>query len=107
MTEEQRRTSIRHAGAIEFMAPEQHDGKMLLQTDVYSYAIILYELLTGEVPFPLNGKGETGRNAVMVAHMETGSARPDGTAKPPSPKAGLKRKRHRKCWCRYLAAAGN
>jgi serine/threonine protein kinase len=71
MTEEQRRTSIRHAGAIEFMAPEQHDGKMLLQTDVYSYGIILYELLTGEVPFPLNGKGETGRNAVMLAHIET------------------------------------
>ena len=70
MTEEQRRTSIRHAGAIEFMAPEQHDGKMLLQTDVYSYGIILYELLTGDVPFPLNGKGETGRNAVMLAHIE-------------------------------------
>ncbi|TSD67257.1 serine/threonine protein kinase [Inquilinus sp. KBS0705] len=71
MTEEQRRTSIRHAGAIEFMAPEQHEGKMLLQTDVYSYGVILYELLTGEVPFPLQGKGDAGRNAVMVAHMET------------------------------------
>jgi serine/threonine-protein kinase len=70
MTEEQRRTSIRHAGAIEFMAPEQHEGHMLPQTDVYSYGVILYELLAGEVPFPLNGNGETGRNTVMLAHME-------------------------------------
>lgn len=70
MSEEERRSSIRHAGAIEFMAPEQHDGAMLLQTDIYSYGIILYELLTGSVPFPLTGNGETGRNAIMLAHME-------------------------------------
>ena len=70
MSEEERRSSIRHAGAIEFMAPEQHDGAMFLQTDVYSYGIILYELLTGQVPFPLTGNGETGRNAIMLAHME-------------------------------------
>ena len=70
MSEEQRRTSIRHAGAIEFMAPEQHEGRMLLQTDIYSYGIILYELLAGRVPFPLNGEGDTGRNSVMIGHME-------------------------------------
>jgi eukaryotic-like serine/threonine-protein kinase len=71
MSDEQRRTSIRHAGAIEFMAPEQNTGVMLLQTDIYSYGIIIYELLAGQVPFPLNDNGETARNAVMIAHMET------------------------------------
>ena len=71
MTEEQRRSSIRHAGAIEFMAPEQHEGHMLPQTDVYSYGVILYELLAGEVPFPLHGNGETARNSIMLAHMES------------------------------------
>jgi serine/threonine protein kinase len=70
MSEEQRRTSIRHAGAIEFMAPEQNEGKMLFQTDVYSYGVILYELLAGQVPFPLHGNSDTGRNSVMLGHME-------------------------------------
>ena len=71
MSDEERRTSLRHAGAIEFMAPEQNEGSMLLQTDVYSFGVILFELLAGIVPFPLKDKGETARNQVMVAHMET------------------------------------
>ncbi|MFP5079964.1 serine/threonine-protein kinase [Pedobacter sp. JCM 36344] len=70
MSDEQRRSSIQHAGAVEFMAPEQHDGEMFFQTDIYSFGIILYELLAGVVPFPLNNKGEASRNAVMVSHME-------------------------------------
>jgi eukaryotic-like serine/threonine-protein kinase len=71
MSDEQRRTSLRQAGAIEFMAPEQNDGKMLFQTDIYSFGIILYELVAGIVPFPLADRGETSRNKVMVAHMES------------------------------------
>lgn len=71
MSDEQRRTSLRHAGAIEFMAPEQNEGEMLFQSDVYSFGIVIYELLAGRVPFPLNDKGETARNKVMISHMET------------------------------------
>ena len=71
MSDEQRRTSLRHAGAIEFMAPEQNEGRMLFETDVYSFGIILFELLTGTVPFPLKDSGETARNGVRLAHMET------------------------------------
>ncbi|MGN6603784.1 MAG: serine/threonine protein kinase [Ginsengibacter sp.] len=70
MSDEQRRTSMRYAGAIEFMAPEQSTGETLTETDVYSFGIILFELLTGTVPFPLGNKGEMARNAVMLAHME-------------------------------------
>jgi len=70
MSDDQRRTSMRHAGAIEFMAPEQNEGAMYFQTDIYSYGIILFELLTGQVPFPLHDNGETSRNTVMLAHME-------------------------------------
>ena len=61
---------MRHAGAIEFMAPEQNEGQMLFQTDIYSYGVILFELLTGQVTFPLKDNGETARNSVMIAHME-------------------------------------
>jgi serine/threonine-protein kinase len=71
MSDEQRRTSMRHAGAIEFMAPEQNEGQMLFQTDVYSFGVVLYELLAGRVPFPLNDKSESARNKVMVAHLES------------------------------------
>ena len=70
MSDEQRRTSLKRAGAIEFMAPEQNEGQMLFQSDVYSFGVILYELLAGRVPFPLNDKGETARNKVMISHME-------------------------------------
>jgi serine/threonine-protein kinase len=71
MSDEERRTSLRHAGAIEFMAPEQNDGQMLFQTDVYSFGVIIFELLAGTVPFPLNDHSETGRNTVMMNHLET------------------------------------
>jgi serine/threonine-protein kinase len=71
MSDEQRRTSLRHAGAVEFMAPEQNEGLMFFQTDVYSFGVILFELLAGRVPFPLQDKGETARKAVRLAHMET------------------------------------
>jgi len=71
MSDEQRRTSLRQAGAIEFMAPEQNEGEMLFETDVYSFGIILYEVLCSTVPFPLKDKGETARNMVRLAHMET------------------------------------
>jgi eukaryotic-like serine/threonine-protein kinase len=70
MSDEQRRTSLRQAGAIEFMAPEQNEGEMLFQTDIYSFGIVMYELLAGIVPFPLKDRGETARNTVMVSHME-------------------------------------
>jgi serine/threonine-protein kinase len=70
MSDEQRRTSLRHAGAIEFMAPEQSEGQLLFQTDVYGFGIILFELLAGQVPFPLKDGSESARNLVMLAHLE-------------------------------------
>lgn len=71
MSDEQRRTSMRQAGAIEFMAPEQYEGLMLLESDIYSFGVVLYEILAGQVPFPLTDNGETARNNVRISHMET------------------------------------
>ena len=71
MSDEQRRTSLRQAGAVEFMAPEQHEGHLLFQTEVYSFGVIMFELLCGTVPFSLKDNGESARNTVMIAHLET------------------------------------
>lgn len=70
LSDEERRTSLRRAGAIEFMAPEQAQGELYFESDVYSFGIILYELVAGRVPFVLDGNTETARNKVMLAHME-------------------------------------
>ncbi|MFD2144957.1 serine/threonine protein kinase [Mucilaginibacter antarcticus] len=70
MSDEQRRDSLKNAGAVEFMAPEQNEGNLLPQSDVYSYGIILYELVAGVVPFPLTDNGNSARNNVMIAHVE-------------------------------------
>lgn len=71
MSDETRRTTLKHAGAIEFMAPEQNEGLMMFETDVYSFGIILFELMAGTVPFTLKDSTASSRNSVMLAHLET------------------------------------
>jgi len=53
-------------GTPAYMSPEQCEGKGQIdhRSDVYSIGVVMYELLTGRVPFPGEGFGE-----VLVAHL--------------------------------------
>jgi serine/threonine-protein kinase len=58
-------------GTSSYIAPEQAGGgDITRQTDVYSFGVVLYELLTGEVPFP-------GDSFVAVAMKHINEPPPD------------------------------
>ena len=64
-------------GTSDYIAPEQAQGKDVGEhTDVYSLGVVLYELLTGEVPFP-------GENFVAVAMRHINDPPPPVRAKRP------------------------
>jgi serine/threonine-protein kinase len=72
------RTSLTRAGTflgtIDYAAPEQLEGKPLDgRTDVYSLGCVLFECLTGQVPFDRDSDA-----AVMVAHIMDPPPRPTG-----------------------------
>ncbi|MEP7366114.1 MAG: protein kinase [Acidobacteriota bacterium] len=40
------------AGSLTYMAPEQFAGNPSAASDLYAFAIVAYEMLSGEIPFP-------------------------------------------------------
>jgi eukaryotic-like serine/threonine-protein kinase len=73
----------RVVGTTDYVSPEQALGHEVTgQSDVYSLGIVLYEMLTGEIPF----KGE---NNVSVAMKHVREALPDVQRKRPEVSAAL------------------
>ena len=46
------------AGTPQYMAPEALDGKRNVKTDIWSAGVVLYQMLSGSLPFPQNTFGE-------------------------------------------------
>ena len=79
-------------GTPEFMSPEQLRGKPLdARTDIYSLALMVYEMLTGKLPF----QGRT-QQEMMIA-LASQSIRPLAKGPAGAQSAGVNRKR---CWPR-------
>ena len=58
-------------GSVHYLPPEQASGKgATIQSDIYSMGIMMYELLTGKLPF-------RGENAVEIALKQLKEPLPD------------------------------
>ena len=77
-------------GTSDYIAPEQAQGQRVDEhTDVYSLGVVLYELLTNEVPFP-------GENFVAVAMRHINEPPPSSARRAPRRAAAASRRR---CTC--------
>ena len=69
------KSSSRCDGALEYSAPEKwNNGDITCQTDVYSLGVLLFEVMTGRVPFPMVMEKYYNeiecKNALLRCHLE-------------------------------------
>jgi eukaryotic-like serine/threonine-protein kinase len=70
-------------GTPEFMSPEQAQGKTLdARSDIYSLSIILYEAITGKLPFDARTPMEYIQKHVLEAPIPLSTRAPDKTFPP-------------------------
>lgn len=64
ITESQRNAQTQSVGTVYYMAPEVAHGKYGKEVDVYALGVILYEMLTGDVPFTGESQAE-----ILMKHL--------------------------------------
>jgi hypothetical protein len=62
----QRTAQTQSVGTVHYMAPEISTGNYNKQIDIYAAGIMLYEMLTGQVPFEGESAGE-----ILMKHLTT------------------------------------
>jgi hypothetical protein len=62
----QRSAQTQSIGTVHYMAPEISTGNYNKQIDIYAAGILLYEMLTGQVPFEGESAGE-----ILMKHLTT------------------------------------
>lgn len=64
-------------GTPHYMAPEQAEGRVDQRTDIYSAAVILYEMLAGRVPYAFDSLTEVIKAQAASPPVAVGLLRPD------------------------------
>ena len=68
----------RIAGTVSYMSPEQITGSRIdRRTDIYSLGIVLYQMLTGELPFKGESQGHIIQQHIASIPPSLSEARPD------------------------------
>ena len=64
-------SSRRNAGALEYISPEKWDDSSVLttQSDIYSFGVVMYEYLTGRVPFKMEKNSYTAQTKLLEKVM--------------------------------------
>lgn len=75
ITQSRRSAQTQSVGTVYYMAPEVAKGRYGREVDVYALGVILYEMLTGKVPFDGDSTGE-----ILMKHL---TEKPDLTKLPP------------------------
>jgi len=85
-----------NSGTVHWMAPEVHAGRYCEKADVYSYAMVLFEILCREIPFE-------DKKPHQVCLLTVSGKRPDLEAVPPDCPRSLSQLMIR-CWDHEPAA---
>src|SRR5262249_57328338 len=84
-------------GTVHYMAPEVVNGRYGKEVDLYALGVILYEMLTGRVPFEGQSPGE-----ILMKHM---TAWPDLNRAPPTVRPAVARLLEKDPQRRYASVA--